>query len=120
MGEALGIALASLVNIFNFPLYLLSGGPLPAWEFFSPRRCSPRCRAAQLTYRTAPTRIEPAKLGNEAGLYGAAYLPPARASVASARDLAELQSKLLEIQLKGRGRKNVVCPARLGVARGLL
>jgi hypothetical protein len=27
------------------------------------------------TYRSAPTRIEPAKLGNEAGLYGAAYLP---------------------------------------------
>ena len=36
MGEALGIALATLVNTFNFPLYLLSGGPLPAWEFFAP------------------------------------------------------------------------------------
>src|SRR5215813_6812910 len=36
MGEALGIALAMLVNTFNFPLYLLSGGVLPAWEYFHP------------------------------------------------------------------------------------
>jgi glucokinase len=36
MGEALGIALATMVNIFNFPLYLLSGGMLPAWELFEP------------------------------------------------------------------------------------
>jgi glucokinase len=27
------------------------------------------------TYRNSPTRIERATLGNEAGLYGAAYLP---------------------------------------------
>jgi len=27
VGEALGVALANLINIFNFPLYLLSGGP---------------------------------------------------------------------------------------------
>ncbi|HLH41998.1 MAG TPA: ROK family protein [Bryobacteraceae bacterium] len=74
MGEALGIALASLVNIFNFPLYLLSGGPLPAWEFFAPAMLR-EVERRSLTYRTAPTRIEPAKLGSEAGLYGAAYLP---------------------------------------------
>jgi len=30
MGEMLGIALAMLANIFNYPLYLLSGGILPA------------------------------------------------------------------------------------------
>ena len=36
VGDALGIALATLVNTFNFPLYLLSGGPLPSWEFFAP------------------------------------------------------------------------------------
>src|SRR5689334_4693959 len=36
VGECLGIALATLVNTFNFPLYLLSGGMLPAWEFFAP------------------------------------------------------------------------------------
>ena len=26
MGTMLGIAIANLINIFNFPLYLLSGG----------------------------------------------------------------------------------------------
>jgi len=74
MGEALGIALAGLVNIFNFPLYLLSGGPLPAWEFFAPWMLE-EVKRRSFTYRMAPTRIEPAKLGNEAGLYGAAHLP---------------------------------------------
>src|SRR5579863_966601 len=74
MGEALGIAIASLVNIFNFPLYLLSGGPIPAWKFFAPSMLA-EVERRSFTYRSAPTRIEPAKLGNEAGLYGAAYLP---------------------------------------------
>lgn len=73
MGQALGIALASLVNIFNFPLYLLSGGPLPAWQFFAPAMLA-EVERRSFTYRTAPTRIEPAQLGNQAGLYGAAYL----------------------------------------------
>jgi glucokinase len=74
MGEALGIAIASLVNIFNFPLYLLSGGPIPAWQFFAPAMLA-EVERRSFTYRSSPTRIEPAKLGNEAGLYGAAYLP---------------------------------------------
>lgn len=74
MGEALGVALAGLINIFNFPLYLLSGGPLPAWEFFAPAMFE-EVKKRSYTYRVAPTRIEPAKLGNEAGLYGAAHLP---------------------------------------------
>jgi len=74
MGEALGIALATLVNIFNFPLYLLSGGPLPAWDYFAPDMLA-EVKRRSFTYRNAPTRIEPATLGNEAGLYGAAYLP---------------------------------------------
>jgi glucokinase len=74
MGEALGVALANLINIFNFPLYLLSGGPLPAWDFFAPAMVEEVARRS-FTYRHAPTRIEKATLGNEAGLYGAAYLP---------------------------------------------
>jgi predicted NBD/HSP70 family sugar kinase len=36
MGQALGVALATLVNTFNFPLYLLSGGVLAAWDLFAP------------------------------------------------------------------------------------
>lgn len=74
MGRALGIALAGLVNIFNFPLYLLSGGPLPAWDFFAPTMFA-EIKQRSFTYSRTDTRIEAAILGNEAGLFGAAYLP---------------------------------------------
>jgi len=74
MGENLGVALAMLANVFNYPLYLLSGGILPAWEFFAPRMIAVM-RERSFTFRTTDTRIEKATLGNEAGLYGAAYLP---------------------------------------------
>lgn len=73
MGEALGIALATLVNIFNFPLFLLSGGPLPAWDFFAPTMLAEVGRRS-FSFRNSGTRIEKATLGNEAGLFGAAYL----------------------------------------------
>jgi glucokinase len=76
VGEMLGIALATLINTFNFPLYLLSGGMLPAWEFFEPDMVR-TARERSFTFRATPseTRIAQATLGNEAGLYGAAYLP---------------------------------------------
>jgi glucokinase len=74
MGNALGIALATLVNTFNFPLYLLSGGPLPAWDLFAPEMLRV-CAERSYTYRATKPAIEKATLGNEAGLYGAAYLP---------------------------------------------
>jgi glucokinase len=74
VGEALGIALAMLVNTFNFPLYLLSGGVLGAWDLFAPAMMA-ETRRRSFTFRTTETRIEKAELGNQAGLYGAAYLP---------------------------------------------
>ena len=76
MGEALGNALAMLVNTFNFPLYLLSGGMLPAWEYFHPAMMRV-LETRSFTYRATKneTRIAQATLGNEAGLYGSAYLP---------------------------------------------
>lgn len=74
MGESLGIAIASLINIFNFPLYLLSGGPIPAWKYFAPSLLEEVTRRS-FTYRTSSPRIAPAQLGDQAGLYGAAYLP---------------------------------------------
>jgi glucokinase len=73
MGNALGIALATLVNIFNFPLYLLSGGVLGAWNQFAPGMLA-EVKRRSFTYRNSATRIERATLGNEAGLFGAAYL----------------------------------------------
>jgi glucokinase len=74
MGQALGTALATLVNVFNFPLYLLSGGMLPAWDMFAPAMLA-ECRRRSFVFRTTDTRIDKATLGNEAGLYGAAHLP---------------------------------------------
>lgn len=74
MGSALGVGLATLVNVFNYPLYLLSGGALPAWEFFAPAMFA-EVSARSFTFRNTKTRIEKAVLGNEAGLYGAAFLP---------------------------------------------
>src|SRR2546422_1397809 len=74
MGQALGTALATLVSIFNYPLYLLSGGMLPAWDLFAPTMLA-ECRRRSFVFRNTATRIDKATLGNEAGLYGAAYLP---------------------------------------------
>jgi glucokinase len=74
MGESLGIAMATLVNTFNFPLYLLSGGMLPAWEFFAPTMMEV-AKKRSYTFRATDTKIEQATLGSEAGLFGAAYLP---------------------------------------------
>ncbi len=77
MGEALGIALAGLINIFNFPLFLLGGGVVAAWDFFAPAMLAEverRSFTYRSTLKTMPTRIEAAKLGGDAGLYGAACL----------------------------------------------
>jgi glucokinase len=73
MGAALGNAIATLINIFNFPLYLLSGGVIGAWELFAPCMLA-EVKRRSFAYRKTDTRIERAALGNEAGLFGAAYL----------------------------------------------
>jgi glucokinase len=74
MGKMLGVALANLINIFNFPLYLLSGGVLAGWDQFAPSMMA-EIEKRSYTFRNSKTRIEKATLGNEAGLFGAAYLP---------------------------------------------
>ena len=74
MGESVGIVLAMLVNAFNFPLYLIAGGVIAGWDLFAPPMIE-ETRRRSFTFRTTETRIEMAQLGNEAGLYGAAYLP---------------------------------------------
>ncbi len=74
MGRALGIALANLINIFNFPLLLISGGPLPAWDFFAPAMFT-EVRRRSFTFSHTATKIEKATLGGDAGLFGAAFLP---------------------------------------------
>ena len=77
MGRALGIAFANLINIFNFPLYLVSGGPLPAWDLFSPAMFE-EIQKRSFTFLPTGTRVERALLGADAGLFGAAYLPLCR------------------------------------------
>jgi glucokinase len=74
MGEWLGRAMANLVNIFNFPLYLVAGGLVGGWKLFSPSMFQ-EIEKRSVTYRESDTRIKKAKLGNKAGLFGAAYLP---------------------------------------------
>jgi glucokinase len=74
MGEAIGIVLAMLVNTFNFPLYLVAGGVIAGWDLFAPAMIA-ETRKRSFTFRMTETRVERAQLGNEAGLYGAAYLP---------------------------------------------
>jgi glucokinase len=74
MGTMLGIAIGNLINIFNFPLYLLSGGVVAGWDQFAPAMIA-EIEKRSYTYRHVKTRVEKATLGNEAGLFGAAYLP---------------------------------------------
>jgi len=74
MGRYLGIALATLINAFNFPLYLLGGGVLGAWNLFAPPMVE-EIKRRSYTFRATNTRVEKAGLGNQSGLYGAAYLP---------------------------------------------
>jgi glucokinase len=74
MGRSLGIAIANLINLFNFPLYLLSGGPLPAWDLFAPSMFR-EIESRAFTFARSGIRVEKAVLGGDAGLYGAAYLP---------------------------------------------
>lgn len=74
MGESIGIVLAMLVNAFNFPLYLIAGGVIAGWDLFAPPMLE-ETRRRSFTFRNTNTRVERAQLGNQAGLYGAAYLP---------------------------------------------
>jgi len=61
----------------HFPLYLLSGGVLPAWDLFAPAMFD-ELPAPLLRVRNTTTRIE--KRPRNERLFGAAYLPFKRAS----------------------------------------
>jgi glucokinase len=74
VGTALGVNLASLINAFNFPLYLLAGGVLASWDLFAPSMMA-EIKKRSITYRATRTRVDKASLGSKAGIFGAAYLP---------------------------------------------
>jgi glucokinase len=97
VGEALGLVLADVVNIFDLPMYVIGGGVASAWDAFAPSMLE-RIRKNSFVYRATaraenaggvqgnsvpddvlPVRrttiITRALLGSDAGLFGAARLP---------------------------------------------
>jgi glucokinase len=86
VGRSLAIALASIVNLLNLPLYVIGGGASDAWDLFAPAMFQ-ELQARSYIYRlTAPsgkqakecgvvaenkTQICRARLGSDAGLLGA-------------------------------------------------
>jgi glucokinase len=93
VGRALGIALATLVNSLNLPIFVIGGGVSSAWEAFAPALFEELCQRSMVYRATAPpdplsasqgsrspdccrkTILTRARLGSDAGLYGAARLP---------------------------------------------
>ena len=84
VGRALGIAIASLVNALNLPMYVIGGGVSAAWDAFSPAIFEELPKRSMVYAATAPGRVKAggritvvtrAQLGSDAGLYGAARLP---------------------------------------------
>ena len=80
-----------MVNIFNFPMYVIGGGVASAWDAFAPSMLETVGRNSFVYRTTAPaenlqagnapnrsvrgTMIAHAVLGGDAGLMGAARLP---------------------------------------------
>ncbi|MBZ5704599.1 MAG: ROK family protein [Acidobacteriia bacterium] len=88
VGNALGIALATMVNGLNLPMYVIGGGVSGAWDAFSPTMFREVRERSMVYAATVPaqmgdsaqvesgvgtrTIITRALLGSDAGLYGAA------------------------------------------------
>ncbi len=100
VGRALGILLADLVNVLNLEMFVLGGGVSKAWGAFAPRMFEELWRRSVVYAANAQvgaagdlstanqdaaiqtkgheeqkTIITRARLGSDAGLYGAAHLP---------------------------------------------
>src|SRR5260370_23712911 len=109
VGRSLGLLLGDLVNIFNFPMYVLGGGVASAWEAFAPAMFEELLVRSYIYKATAPsnnvrgvegakvpddglplrrsTIITQALLGTDAGLIGAACLPMQSLCFAQKREL---------------------------------
>jgi glucokinase len=73
IGRRLGVAIASLVNIFNPQVVVIGGGVMAAGDLLlEPARAEVAARALAPTREEV--RIVPAALGVEAGMIGAAVL----------------------------------------------
>jgi glucokinase len=72
-GYGLGVGLASLVNIFNPELIIIGGGVATAWDILIPPALETmKERAFQAM--AARVQVVPAAQGNDAGIYGNAYV----------------------------------------------
>ena len=106
VGKALGTVIADMVNIFNFPMYVIGGGVSSAWDAFAPLMLETVGRNSFVYRATAPTEniqagnapsrsvrgtmITKALLGGDAGLVGAARLP----MIAGLREPGGLQQSI--------------------------
>lgn len=83
VGRALGIAVGSMVNALNLPIYVIGGGASSAWDAFAPAMFEEMKFRSSIYSLTSPDRVGHEKgtivtralLGSDAGLYGAARLP---------------------------------------------
>lgn len=84
VGRALGIAIGSMVNALNMPMYVIGGGVSSAWDAFAPAMFQELKVRSFIYSITAPDRVEQgqkhtvvtiALMGSDAGLYGSARLP---------------------------------------------
>jgi glucokinase len=93
VGQALGIALANMINVLNLPMYVIGGGMANAWDVFAPALLD-QVRQRSFVYTATAredlvhvergstgssqtrqtTAIARASLGSDAGLLGAARL----------------------------------------------
>ncbi len=73
MGIALGIAIATFINILDIRLFVLGGGAVDAWGAFEKSMFEEVARRSYV-YRNDPRQILKSRLGNQAGIFGGAYL----------------------------------------------
>lgn len=73
MGRILGIGIADIVNILNIELFVLGGGVADSWDYFIDSAID---EIKKRTYRITGERVKvvKAKLGDDAGIFGAAYM----------------------------------------------
>ncbi len=72
-GTALGIGMASLVNILNIEMIVIGGGVSEAWEMFIDRALAELKRRA-LRAPAERVRVMKSVLGDDEGIIGASYL----------------------------------------------
>lgn len=73
MGTYLGIALASMINAFGPDVIVLGGGMSPAYDLFADSMLR-EIKKRAFKRMVEKVKIVLAKLGNKAGIYGAAFL----------------------------------------------